>query len=318
VIAVRLLPEEYNPRLEVSVARVSMVLDKPKKLVRTQPSLSLFGGFPVFTSEGRPVGMIRLNQGGGGDAGKALSILSGAASIQPAAVFLDLLAHPPVKVEKGWLGIRMEPLRRDLAEIWNLPVEGGIIISDTVPGSPAESSGLRTEDIITAADGHPLRVDSYADLEWFRQEVRKKKPGETLHLQVIRGASSFGRQPLETKTINVTLGVSPSSEMEAETLALPEIGIKARSLTLDYLFANRLRPDMKGIVAGYVERAGPADIGKLKQDDLILSIDGHPMTDLGAARKAFEAFRKDKPKEIILHVLRGQSRLFIKINPDWD
>jgi len=118
-------------------------------------------------------------------------------------------------------------------------------------------SGLQAEDIIVAMDGRPLRVNSYADLDWFRKEVRTKRPGDALQMEVVRGASKYGKEPVERKTITVALGLAPPSQVEAAKLTLPEIGLKLRALTLDFLFANRLPENMGGVVADYVERAGP-------------------------------------------------------------
>ena len=317
VLSVRLLPEEYEPRLEVGVARVSAVLEKPRKLFRTQPVLDQFTGFPAFLPTGQVVGIITTEDDGEGG-GEALSLLAGSISIRPIELYANLIANPPVKPEKGWLGIRMEPVRRDLAEIWELPSEGGIIVTETIKGSPAEASGLRAEDVIVAIDGQPLRVNSLADLGWFRQQVRNLKPNDKIEMEVVRGVSTFGREPVETKDITVTLGLAPPSETEAEALTLPEIGLKVQELTLDLLWTKRLPQNQEGVVARYVERAGPADIGKVEEDDIILSIDSQPTKDLETAKAVFEDLRETKPKEVILHVLRGHNRQFLKVTPDWE
>ena len=317
VFSVRLLPEEYNPRLEVAVARVSAILEKPRKLFRTQPPLTQFAGLPAFCSEGRVVGFIAAEdeENGGGD---PLSLLSGAVSVRPSSLYLPLITTPPEKSEKGWLGIRMEPLKRDLAEIWGLPNEGGIIVTETIKGSPAEDAGLEAEDVIVAVKGRPLQVNTYADLGWFRQEVRNLRPGDRIEMDVVRGASKFGKETRTDEKVTVTLGLAPPSEAEAETVTFPEIGLKVQELTLDFLWSKRLPQNQEGVAARYVERAGPADIGKVEEDDIILSIGSQPVKDLEASKQVFEGLRREKPEEVILHVLRGQNRLFLKVTPDWE
>jgi S1-C subfamily serine protease len=316
VISVRLLPEEYDPRLEVAWARVSVAITKPRTLYRTHPSLGTFNGFPAFNPEGKVVGWIRPeNQGSGSE--EALSMLAGAVAIEPVGRYLDLINSPPTKSEKGWLGIRMEPLREDLAELWGIE-GGGIIVIGLVEGAPAGESGLQAEDVIVAMDGRPLRVNSYADLDWFRQEVRTKRPGDSIEMDIVRGAPKLGQEPIETKDLTVTLGLAPPSQIEAAKLALPEIGLKLRALTLDFLFSNRLAETMGGVVADYVERAGPSDIGQVNENDVVLSVNGREVLDLAAAEEVFADLRNEKPAEVILHVLRGQTRLFLKVTPDWE
>ncbi|MCA9415845.1 MAG: PDZ domain-containing protein [Candidatus Omnitrophica bacterium] len=316
VASCRMLSEEYEPRFDVGFAHVSTILTKPKESYMTQPPLSQFNGNPAFNKKGEVVGVVLADDGSAESA--ALSMLTGQIAIQPANRYTRMIENPPTKVEKGWLGIRMEPLTQDLSEIWKIDGPGGIIVTSTVKGSPAETHGLRAEDVIVAIDGEPLPVRTYPDLDWFRQKVRDLKPGDHLAIKIVRGASSFGAEPVETKTIDLELGVSPPSETEAESLTLPEVGMKIRALTLDVLFARRLPETMGGVVADYVENAGPADIGELKEDDIILSISGNEVTDLESAAALFADFRKEKPKELIFHVLRGNSRLFLKVEPNWE
>jgi S1-C subfamily serine protease len=75
---------------------------------------------------------------------------------------------------------------------------------------------------------------------------------------------------------------------------------------------------MGGVVADYVERAGPSDIGQVNENDVVLSVNGREVLDLAAAEEVFADLRNEKPAEVILHVLRGQTRLFLKVTPDWE
>ena len=316
VASCRMLSEKYEPRFDVGFANVSTVLSKPRKLYMTHPPLSPFNGFPVFNKQADVVGLVLSEDGSAESA--ALSLLTGQVTLQPAERFMKLIQNPPTKVEKGWLGIRMEPLTQDLAEIWNVPGPGGIIITSTVKGSPAENHGLKAEDIITEIDETPLPVRTYSDLNWFRQRVRDLKPGDHLKIKIVRGATSLGKEPVETKTIDLELGKSPPSLTEAESITLPEIGLKVRALTLDVLFARRLPESMEGVIADFVESAGPANIGELKENDIILSISGHKLKNLDSVNELFTKLREEKPKELIFHVLRGNRRLFLKVVPNWE
>jgi len=316
VFAVRTLPEEYDPRFDVAISRVSTVLTKPRKSYMTQPSLSQFNGYPAFNAEKKVIGFVLADDSSAESA--ALSMLTGQIKIQPSERFLRLINKPPTKVEKGWLGIRMEPLNQDLSEIWEVPGPGGIIVTSTVKGSPAEKFGVMAEDVIVEIDDQPLPVRTFADLGWFRQRVRDLKPDDTLKIKLIRGASSFGKKPIETKTVDLVLGLAPPDQTQADSITIPEIGLKVRALTLDVLFARRLPETMGGVIADYVENAAPADIGEVHENDIILSISGRDVVNLESVREILSQVREEKPKELILHVLRGHSRLFLKVVPDWE
>jgi Do/DeqQ family serine protease len=52
------------------------------------------------------------------------------------------------KVERGWLGVRIQTLTGDLAEATHLPGIRGVLVSDVMPGSPAARAGLHRGDVI--------------------------------------------------------------------------------------------------------------------------------------------------------------------------
>jgi serine protease Do len=57
------------------------------------------------------------------------------------------------------------------------------MIEDVVPGSPADTAGIKIDDIVLSADGRPIRDTKELALIMFR-----KRPGETVHLSILRGA----------------------------------------------------------------------------------------------------------------------------------
>ena len=61
------------------------------------------------------------------------------------------------------------------------PVERGIAISGTNPGSPAEQAGLKSGDVIIKFDN-----DAVADLQGMTDLLRKHKPGDTVRITVLR------------------------------------------------------------------------------------------------------------------------------------
>ena len=74
---------------------------------------------------------------------------------------------------RGWLGVRVD----------TAPTGQGVLVSGTVPRSPAASAGIRTGDVLTAADGRPL--SGPAD---FVKLIHGREPGTTLRLEGARGA----------------------------------------------------------------------------------------------------------------------------------
>lgn len=110
------------------------------------------------------------------------------------------------KFARPYLGVRYIPLTSDVSDEYNLSVSNGAFIAPSsdatmpsvVPGSPAASAGLQTNDVITAVNG--TAIDQTHDLTSL---LDQHEPGDTIKLTILRGST--------TKQISVTLGAEPSS-----------------------------------------------------------------------------------------------------------
>lgn len=115
------------------------------------------------------------------------------------------------RVEHAYLGIRAQEITPDLARVFRLPAQRGILVERVEAGSAAAKAGLRggtTEvtlagesytlggDVIVRADG--VRVTSIARL---RDLIRAKRPGDPMTLEIYRGE--------EPMTLKVKLGRQP-------------------------------------------------------------------------------------------------------------
>ena len=60
------------------------------------------------------------------------------------------------KVERGWLGVRIQALTPDLADSFGLEKNRGVLVSGVFPDSPAAKGGLERGDILLFIDGKPI------------------------------------------------------------------------------------------------------------------------------------------------------------------
>jgi S1-C subfamily serine protease len=165
-------------------------------------------GGPLLNAAGRVIGVnSQIATENGGNVGLGFAIPINTVK-NVAAQIID-----KGKAEHAQLGIRSEPIDRQIADLFHLPTNSGLLVSDVDAGSGAAKAGIKagTEhvivegesyviggDIIVAADGRPV-----AAIESLRDIVSAKKPGDTVRLELYRGS--------ERKTVTVELGRQPSS-----------------------------------------------------------------------------------------------------------
>src|SRR5213595_307523 len=73
------------------------------------------------------------------------------------------------RVQRGWIGVALQPMSAELAQAMGLPDTKGAIVARVYPGSPAEAAGLAQNDVIVAFDG--AAVEDYHHLQRMSSEA---------------------------------------------------------------------------------------------------------------------------------------------------
>ena len=115
------------------------------------------------------------------------------------------------RAEHAFLGVEARPIDKEIAEIFNLPVEEGLLVVRVFAGSGAAQAGLKagTTEVVVAGESYRLGGDviveadgkSVTTPEELREAVSAKKPGEKLRIEAYRGE--------DKRTFDVTLGRQP-------------------------------------------------------------------------------------------------------------
>ncbi|MBW3657517.1 MAG: trypsin-like peptidase domain-containing protein [Actinobacteria bacterium] len=131
-----------------------------------------------------------LSGGGGGNDGIGFAIPIGTAT----AIADELIEFGEVR--HAFLGITGADVAPDVAELYNLPVDAGAVVTSVGPDTPAAAAGLQRGDIVTAIDGDEVR-----SMQELAGRIQRFSPDDTVTLTVARGQ--------ETLEIEVTLAEQP-------------------------------------------------------------------------------------------------------------
>jgi serine protease Do len=108
------------------------------------------------------------------------------------------------RVQRGWIGVALQPMSAELAQAMGLPDTKGAIVARVYPGSPAETAGLAQNDVIVGFDGAP--VEDYHQLQRMSSEA---EVGRKVKVDLVRRR--------EKKTVELKVAEAPDTGPTAET-----------------------------------------------------------------------------------------------------
>jgi S1-C subfamily serine protease len=166
-------------------------------------------GGPLLNERAQVIGVnsqISTAQGANGNVGIGFAVPSNTVK----AVVAQLVATG--KVDRAFLGISGSTVTEELARVFRLPVDSGVLVETVGEGTAAARAGLKagTDTTVVAGESYTLGGDlivavggkRVASLEQLRDLLADHKPGETVKLQFYRGSQSM--------TVDVKLGRQPT------------------------------------------------------------------------------------------------------------
>jgi serine protease Do len=245
-------------------------------------------GGPLVDLEGRVVGINSRGQG------------RGIGFTIPADTVLDVLAQiTNGGVERGWLGVSIQPLDRDLAAHLGKPDVTGVIVNSVADHSPAQRAGLAPGDILVAFADREIEAEKEEDLGAFQRLVAGTPPGTDVELVVLR-AGNGKRHALRTK-----LATQPKVEpAEAES----ELGFQVQEIT-ENLYRDERLPTREGAYVSFVTGGTPAAEAGLTPGDVVVRMGDRAVASLDEFRRASAAASGDE--RVLIHARRGGDLRFL-------
>jgi serine protease Do len=256
-------------------------------------------GGPLIDLQGRVVGInSQIYSRTGGFMGLSFAI--------PIELAMNVVEQLKTKghVTRGWLGVMIQDVTRDLAETFAMKNPSGALVVQVLKDSPSDIAGIKIGDIILEYNGH--EIPTSASLPPLVGTSPIDRPSKML---VLRDGKKLN--------INITIGELPEDE------ALPKLGKASK----DTLPPNRLglavrdlnkseRKDLnlavgEGVMIERVTR-GAAKTAGLKSGDVILMFNGSMITK-GATQLHEEMDTLPKNRTVAILVQRGNDRLFIPL-----
>jgi serine protease Do len=190
------------------------------------------------------------------------------------------------RVKRGWIGLEVQPLLKSSAR------ENGALVGGTIAGSPAEKGGFRSGDVLLKLGARDVTVRFAEEVPPFNQFVMRLPIGQPVEAVVLRNGAE--------KTLRVTPAERES--VEAPVAEVAALGVAASNLTA--WSSKELNRGRDGARVRGVRPGGPADEAKpaLRDDDVIVSLDGHDVRNLSSLEEAIARATRGKDGRVPLLV----------------
>lgn len=171
------------------------------------------------------------------------------------------------RVDRAQIGITLQDLRPELAKAFGFQGQGGVLITEVLPGSPAEIAGLAPGDIIASVDGEDI-TDSAA----LRLVVSLKRPGT----DVVIGFQRDGRMREVRVTLRSADGATETGDRSGEVHNLSAL---LEGATLGAVPNGAGRDGSQGgVLIESLAANSPLSAAGLRPGDVITSANGHDVS----------------------------------------
>jgi len=213
------------------------------------------------------------------------------------------------KVERGWIGARIQPVNEEIAEAVGLDKSRGAMIGAVDQASPAAQAKLQPGDVILSFDGKP--IDRSRQLP---RLVADAAPDTVVKLSVWRDGKE---QEVELKVaaLNPNRPAPPPSEPEKPKppTSVDVLGLKLTKLTAELRKQFSLPETAKGVVITEVPQNSPGAAQGLRPGDLVIAVGHELVGSLEEVQQKVAASKKNGRKNVLVRVEREGNTRFIAL-----
>ena len=255
-------------------------------------------GGPLFNLQGEVVGInSQIYTRSGGFMGLSFAI--------PTRVAMEVVEQlrETGKVSRGWLGVVIQEVSRDLAESFGLDRPQGALIANVDPKGPAAAGGIQAGDILLEVEGKAIETSS--DLP---PAVGRLRPGSEGRFLVLRAGETLELQVKVGERPDDPRLVSGSSREDQKPAGADRLGLQVEAVSA--ALKERWSVD-EGVQVTAVDSTGAAALAGIRQGDVLVSLGGQAVESPRQFAQLVAELPANQP--IAVRLIRRGNPLFIAL-----
>ena len=292
----------------ISARNRQIGLTRYEDFIQTDASINQGNsGGPLFNLKGEVIGVNTaiIAPGQSGSIGIGFAIPANAAS----NVIDQLIKFGETK--RGWLGVRIQEVTKEIAEVEKLKKPEGALVASVGQDSPAEKAGIKAGDIILEFDGKKINT-----MKKLPNVVASTEVGKSVELKIWRNKKLISKR--------LTLGRLETSEEFKETkpkivkkdIDIQSLKIAVRDLNDEDIKKRNLNKKTKGVVITEISNRSPL-ANLLNVNDIIIEVQKTSVKNSSDLNNIVNSIFKKGEKTLLLTIINNNNRrryLGVKIN----
>ena len=259
-------------------------------------------GGPLFNLDGDVIGINTaiIAPGQSGSIGIGFAIPANAA----ANVITQLIKYGETK--RGWLGVRIQQVTKEIAEVEKLKNTKGALVASVGEKSPAEKAGLKAGDIILKFDGK--NIDTMRVLP---KLVSNTEVGKTVKLEIWRNKKliikklTLGR--LESSDDFKAENKKTKTEIKEKDSEIETLNIKVRNITAKDIKDRKLNKNLKGVIITSISNKSVV-AGMLREGDIIIEVQKNKVLNSRQLNQLIESIYKKGEQTLLLTIINSDNQ----------
>ena len=262
-------------------------------------------GGPLFDMRGNVIGINNaIFSPSGGSVGIGFAI--------PAEIAAPIVEQLKAgrEIERGYLGVGLQPIDEDFAASLGLPKRRGELVQTVQDDSPAQRAGLKPGDIVTKVNGKDVSAEQTVSFL-----VANLEPGARVPVELLRDGQrinvnvTLGKRPTEAELQQQAQTFDPDAEEPmapgtSDVTIEQKLGLQVMPMSAQIARSLGVDPETKGVVIAAVDPNSDAARKGLRRGDIVLSANYQLVATVEALLAQVNAAATEKREAILLRIQR--------------